>query len=321
MTIHRHFFIPLVATLAVIVTVLVILSVPASASPERISIAYCKDSVPFHFSDESGQPAGIIIDLWRLWSEKTGIAIGFRAADWDETLAMVGSGAADVHAGLFFNKERDKFLDYGVALTKTDTHFFSHAVLPLMMDIGDLAAYRVGVIDGDYVEGYLKERLPKGTVVPFSDYDSIMNALQNGTLRVFAADTPTGLFHLAKNGLLSEFTFVSEKPLYRNDWFVAVQEGNKVLLEVINRGMALITDEEKRNITRKWIASGETSAKTLIISMDRDYAPLTFINSMGKPSGFFIDIWRDWAQKTGQQPSGSIFQRRFMKRLQESTIG
>ncbi len=301
MTLNKIFFKTIAAAMAVIVMVLATVSTGTSASPDRISIAYSKDSVPFHFSDESGQPAGIIIDLWRLWSEKTGIAIDFRAADWDETLSMVGSGAANAHAGLFFNKERDKFLDYGVALTKTDTHYFSHVALPPIKEIDALAAYRVGVLDGDYVEGYLKERLPKGAVIPFSDYDAIMNALQKGTLLVFAADTPTGLFHLDKNGLISEFTFVSEKPLYQNDWFVAVQEGNKALIEVINRGMALITDEEKRDINRRWIAYGDEGSKALIISMDRAYAPLTFINALGRPSGLFVDMWRDWAQKTGHQ--------------------
>ncbi len=142
------------ATLTVMMTVLASFSVSVAEPPERISIAYSKDSVPFHFSDDSGKPAGIIIDLWRLWSQKTGIAIDFRAADWDETLTMVGSGTADVHAGLFYNKERDKFLDYGSALTKTDTHYFSHVALPPIKEIDGLEAYRVGVLGGDFVEGF-----------------------------------------------------------------------------------------------------------------------------------------------------------------------
>ena len=121
---HFSWFFRWATILTVVLSVLASFSVSAYASPERISIAYCKDSVPFHFTDENGQPSGIMIDLWRLWSEKTGIPIDFQAASWDETLTMVGSGVADVHAGLFFNKERDKFLDYGTALTKTDTHYF-----------------------------------------------------------------------------------------------------------------------------------------------------------------------------------------------------
>ncbi|MFC1857021.1 transporter substrate-binding domain-containing protein [Thermodesulfobacteriota bacterium] len=35
--------------------------------------------------------------------------------------------------------------------------------------------------------------------------------------------------------------------------------------------------------------------------MDRAYAPLTFINALGRPSGLFVDMWRAWAQKTGRQ--------------------
>ena len=70
-------------------------------TPERVTIAYSKDLAPFHFSDDNGQPAGMIVDTWRLWSKKTGIAIDFRPAEWHDTLTLVGSGAADVHAGLF----------------------------------------------------------------------------------------------------------------------------------------------------------------------------------------------------------------------------
>jgi len=298
---HFSWFFRWATILTVVLSVLASFSVSAYASPERISIAYCKDSVPFHFTDENGQPSGIMIDLWRLWSEKTGIPIDFQAASWDETLTMVGSGVADVHAGLFFNKERDKFLDYGTALTKTDTHYFTHAALPQIKGIGGLAPYRVGVVRGDYVEEYLKERLPEGNVVPFPDYDAIMKALQEGTLKVFAADTPTGLFHLDKNGLLSEFTFVSEKPLYQNDFFFAAQEGNQALIEKVNQGMALITDEEKRDIKRRWVASGDEKGEAIIISIDRSYAPFTFVNVLGRPSGLFVDMWRAWAEKAGRK--------------------
>jgi len=72
------------------------------SNPERISVAYCTDCVPFHFRDEEGQPAGMIVDLWQLWSEETGIGIDFQPATWSETLQRVGDGRSQVHAGLFF---------------------------------------------------------------------------------------------------------------------------------------------------------------------------------------------------------------------------
>jgi ABC-type amino acid transport substrate-binding protein len=181
-------------------------SVGAVQSPQRISIAYCSDTVPFHFTDENGQAAGIIIDMWRLWSEKTGIEIDFKAASWEDTLTMVGSGTADAHAGLFFNNERDKYLDYGNPLTKTGTHLFSNKILPPLNQVKDLAQYKVGVIADDFVEGYLKDQLPVESVIPYPDYETLMLALANGFVQVFAADTPTGLFYLKKFELDSYFT-------------------------------------------------------------------------------------------------------------------
>ncbi len=274
-----------------------------TAAPDRLSVVYCVDCVPFHYQDENGEPAGLIIDYWRLWSEKTGVEIDFTATPWDDTLTMVGSGAVDAHAGLFFTEERDKFLAYGSALRRTDTHVFFHRTVPATTDLRQLTAYRVGVISKDYVESYLKERVPGGHIVGYPDYDSIIAALKAGELRVFAADTPTGLYHLKKAGVLADFTYINDGPLYRNNWFTAAREGDEATVDLINAGMARITEAEQREIGRRWIGDIRDAAKddALIIAMDRHYPPFTFLNAQGRPAGLFVDLWRAWSEKTGSK--------------------
>ena len=142
----------------------------AAGKPERISVAFCTDCVQFHFQNKAGKADGLIIDMWRLWSERTGIAVDFNAATWEETLKMVGEGRADAHAGLFFNEERAKFLEYGTSLTETDTQFFVHKDLPGIEKVGDLIHYKVGVFSGDYVEGSLQKKLPPENIVGFESY-------------------------------------------------------------------------------------------------------------------------------------------------------
>jgi ABC-type amino acid transport substrate-binding protein len=285
-------------------------STVAESGPQRISVAYCIDCVPFHFSDPQGEPAGMIVDIWRLWSKKTGIAIDFKPAQWQETLRMVGDGEADVHAGLFFNEERDRFLDYGVALRRTDTHVFLHRSLPDISSIEELAAYRIGVLAGDYVESYLKERLPAEVVVAYPSYEAILEALQKGGIRAFAADTPTGVFHLQQVGLLAEYKFPPSQLLYQNDWFLAVQEGNGSLLEVLDEGMARISEEERRAVGRHWTVSSGSEEEALIIAVDRGYPPLSLMNAQGRPAGLLVDLWRLWSAKTGRRRpdarSGSV---------------
>jgi len=63
MNIHKCFVRTLAALLALAVLISASNSVSAGISPERISIAYPKDSVPSYFFHESGQLVGIIMDI------------------------------------------------------------------------------------------------------------------------------------------------------------------------------------------------------------------------------------------------------------------
>ena len=269
--------------------------------PERISVAYSIDSIPFQYTDERGEPSGIIIDYWRLWSRKTGIAINFIGAPWNETLTLTRDGKVDAHAGLFFNEDRDRFLDYGVALTRTDTNVFFHNSIGIPDDVRKLSAYRIGVLGKDFVEGYLKEQVEPDAVVGFPDYSMIMEKIQSGELKVFAADTPTGLYHLAQAGLLAKFHYDHLTPLYQNDWLVASSEGNAGILELINQGMALITPEERKRIERRWVSGmpGEAS-DAIIIAISSNYAPFSTIGIDGKPGGYLVDLWREWGRQVGR---------------------
>jgi PAS domain S-box-containing protein len=294
-----------------------------AAKPKKISVAYCVDCVQFHFKNDQGHADGLIIDLWRLWSKKTGIEIDFKPASWEETLRMVGAGEADVHAGLFFNDERNKFLEYGTSLTETDTHFFVHKSISGIQSVDELKDVKVGVLSGDYVEGYLKERLPPTNIIGFESYEAIISALENGQLKAFAADTPTGLFHLQKAGLGFDFEFPADKPLYRNSWFTAATKGNKELIGVINEGMALITQKEKDAIERRWSLiivqkASEADAEgvrpglnlsleesewlaghqTIRVHNETDWPPFNFFES-GRPQGFSIDYMKLLAETLG----------------------
>ena len=273
-----------------------------NATPEcngtPIKAAYCIDCVPFEFQDEQGDATGLIIDLWKLWSEKTGQCVEFIPYVWAETLTKVGSGEADVHAGLFFNEQRDKYLDYGQSLSQTSTHVFLHKSLPAIDKLSDVSAYRVGVVAADYVEGYLKERLPPESIVPYPNHDAIIAALKSGTLRAFAADTPTAIYHLKKAGLLHEFSLKHAQFLYNSNWFFAVSQGNQSLLERINNGFNLILEEERLKISRQWIP--KVDDRVLTIAIDRDNPPLSRMSLFGEPEGFLVDYWRAWAKETGQ---------------------
>ncbi|MFK5894801.1 MAG: PAS domain S-box protein, partial [Pseudomonadota bacterium] len=236
-------------------------------SPTRVSVSYCTDCVPFHFQNEQGNPTGMIIDLWQLWSKKNQVQIDFHPANWSESLNRVKSGQSQLHAGLFFSKHRDLYLDYGATLANTDTHVFLHRSLPLIERVEDLAGYRTGVLAGDYVETYLKEILPADAVISYNNYETLLSELQEGKLKSFAVDTPTGIYHLKKHKLLDKFKISTSHRLYSNNWRVAVAKGNTKLLKWVNKGMKKITAAERDKVLKRWsdvISKDDKSAVTVL---------------------------------------------------------
>lgn len=280
--------------------VYLLLNGPAIAqdSSDSLSVVYCQDCIPFEFQNDAGEPAGMIIDHWKLWSDKTGIDVDYQPAPWGETLAMVRDGRVDAHAGLFYSKARDEYLTYGPRLNKSDTHVFYHQALPIAQP-QDILSYRVGVIAGDYVEGYLKREFPDLALVGYSDYGELLIDLKSGKLKVFAADTLTGLYHLQQSELATDFQYKANQPLYRSDWFVAVPEGMSDTLTRIQKGMQKISTEDKLEIARRWIvSSGGRDPNTIVVAIDRNYPPFSLLGPDGKPTGMMVEFWRQWSQAT-----------------------
>ncbi|WP_394698506.1 transporter substrate-binding domain-containing protein [uncultured Desulfobacter sp.] len=115
--------------------------------PKAITVVYSKDCIPFYFQNDEKKPDGIIIDKWKLFAKKTGINIRFTPAAWKDTLRMVKNGSADAHAGLFFNTQRDTYLDYGPPLLTSNSHIFRNKHLSSQ---SDLKAFCIGVIKEDF---------------------------------------------------------------------------------------------------------------------------------------------------------------------------
>jgi PAS domain S-box-containing protein len=271
-------------------------------APSEISVTYCNNCVPHQFTNELNEPDGPIVDYWKLWSRKTGIPVRFVPAQWSQTLHKVQSGEVDAHAGLFYSDERATFLDYGSPLMSSDTHIFIHKDLPFPKSVPELQAYRIGVMKGDLVEGWLKKNVGESVVVGFADYPSIMAALKAKTIKAFAADTLPGLSQLAKADLLPCFRYETLQPLYTSEFFPAVAKGNSEGLDLINKGMQSISGEERKRISRIW-ASGKRSKDpdSIIVAIDEDYPPFSSMGIDGEPQGLLVDLWREWGQTVGRQ--------------------
>jgi PAS domain S-box-containing protein len=289
-------------TLLVSLVVFVLTGLPALAAPQKLTIAIGSDSVPYYFQGLDGAPQGLLVDLWRTWSSKTGVPVNFIAANFKDSLRLVREGKADLHAGCFVSPQRKKYLDFVAPVVKVQTNFFVQRNIYGVQTLQDLRAFRIGLIAGDYAREFLQQNLPKASLAIYPSNHALFDAIQKGDIKVFIKDTAIALNMLAKLGIINRFRFDMERPLYTRDWFCAVRKGDKKLPSLIRKGMALISAEERSAIELRWINSSSFKVKDrLVISCSKGYTPFTSLSPSGRPAGLLVDIWRLWAQKTGKQ--------------------
>ena len=265
---------------------------------QKITIAVSTDTVPFHFNDDQGQPAGIIVDMWRLWSKKTGVEIAFKSAPWNETITMVRDGRADVHAGLNYNPDREEFLDFGDPLINSDSFFFFHKDIFGLNAVEDLIAFRIGIVKGAHEASILRSSLPQATLIEYEDQKALYDALGQGEIKVFVDVEQMARHFLIQRGMAHLYRYNLESPLDKNAFYPAVGDGD-TRLTLIQKGFEKISVQEMAEIERRWISP--RLKDVLIIACERNYPPFTQLGVNGKASGMLIDLWRLWAEKTGTQ--------------------
>lgn len=251
--------------------------------------------------------SGWLIDLWKLWSKKTGIKVSFIFAPFSQSLQMVKDGRAHVHAGCFKSQARSVYLDYITPLIDLETHIFHSKSIYGIKRINDLKGFKVGAITGDFAVEYLKEKLPDISLALYPDNKSLFNAIHASDIKVFVKDKPIGLYMLKQQGALYDFHYNVSRPLYSKPFYAAIGKDEYHLLQTIKDGMELISAQERAQIEYQWNRTAyEKSRNTLVISMIKDHKPFAMLNHEGQPAGLLVDIWKLWAQKTNQRIAFNI---------------
>lgn len=223
---------------------------PDEGAPRLIRVAIDDNYPPYIFRNDKGQIQGILVDLWRLWEQKTGIRVVLLAMDWSHALDTMKSGGADVIDTIFFTEARSRIYDYSKPYATINVPVFFHRTLSGISGVGSLLGFRIGVKRGDAcIDVFKSHGIEKG-LVEYDSYEAIVKDAAMGRIRVFCIDEPPAFFFLNKYDILDQFHYTD--PLYSGEFHRAVAKGNTRLLAIVERGFASITDEERQAIEKKW---------------------------------------------------------------------
>ncbi|BCS89843.1 transporter substrate-binding domain-containing protein [Pseudodesulfovibrio sediminis] len=222
---------------------------------DRLVVAIDKDYAPLSLITPTGEPAGLIVDLWRLWSQQTGVAVEFASGTWEETIEMVKSGKADVHSGLFKNANRSEWLAFSTPLhsLKSALYYRTHSK-PLSFN--SLKGVKVGAVRGTFQFEYLHEQFPQLAIAEYEDHEAALTGLIAGEIDALFDEVPTidrSLARLGWQGLVSR----SQNSEISNIVYGAVVKSRTALIKRIDEGMHNLNPALLAAIDKQWIIKPE----------------------------------------------------------------
>lgn len=223
---------------------------PAGTAEQReIRVVMDDNYPPYVFYGAAGNLQGILIDQWKLWEEKTGVHVELTATDWSGALSAMKNGEYDVIDTAFYNEERAAWLDFTEPYVTIDVTVFHDKRIGGITDMRSLEGFIVAVKKGDACVQVLEDG-GITDLVQYQSYEAIIDAADEGRVRVFVMDEPPAMYYLYKRDMADRFTH--SESIYSGQFHRAVAKGDASTLALVNAGFSAITQKEYQAIQDKW---------------------------------------------------------------------
>ena len=235
-----------------------LLTAPKPPNPdgiESISVVLDDNYPPYVFRNADGTVQGILVDQWAQWSKQTGVEVEIHAMDWADALDGMRAGKYDVIDTVFFNAERDTWLDFTKPYVTIDVPIYHHNEIGGITNAASLAGFTVAVKAGDACIPILRDA-GVADIEEYPSYEAVIDAAKNGDVSVFVVDEPAALYFLYQKGIAGDFS--RSQSLYSGQFHRAVKQGDVQMLGLVELGFSRISSEKLHQIDDMWFGREST---------------------------------------------------------------
>ncbi|WP_137226971.1 transporter substrate-binding domain-containing protein [Shewanella sp. MEBiC00475] len=253
-----------------------------------VVIAMQNNVEPYIDIGTDGLPHGMLVDLWTLWSEKTGINIDFVAGDMNSTIEDVKRGVADVHIGYPESQEMRTGLKQTWHIISVKSRFFSTNLNLKNIKNNDM---RIGLFPTAPYISDIKKAFPKAQIRFYDSLDSMVKASRIDEITGFVSSAAMTSHYLLANKLWAEFRQYDDIE-FSTDMYVLTRIDDSGLADRIQAGFNLISVEELIQIERKWLINPDdrffaSSANKIKLTIQQKQ----YISSLGAIKMGYLKNW------------------------------
>ncbi len=231
---------------------LVLNSAFSFALENSLQIGIQKNLIPLEYIDDQGEPRGIIVDIWKLWSVKTESSIEFIPLPKNTNVSTLETARVDIISNLGnLPKAESDGLRHSLPLCGIEYFIFSHKNSKELKDIGSFKNFKIGVIQDNFTGNLEGIGLPLSIIKRYPTNISLYHGLANGEVQAAVASEVMFRVALAKT-IATMKVSQSAEPVTTRSIYAMVANDNEALQQKINLGLEKITPAEIQAIKSRW---------------------------------------------------------------------
>ncbi|MDX1677648.1 diguanylate cyclase domain-containing protein [Arsukibacterium sp.] len=204
-----------------------------------------------------GEATGLLVDLWRLWSEKTGTSIAFVPDNTIDSLASLANQRIDAYIGFPAVDNLSPQLTQAYHIYSFSTAYYrlkSSQQPPLESHF----AGNIGIFNNTSYLAELQRRYPAVTFKRYPSLETLANATLKGEIDGFFSADVIAQTRLDQLNLANHFVDMPTTRMFA-PLYVYTHIENSELAEKIKQGFNQIPLSELSVIEKQWIRSPEHS--------------------------------------------------------------
>ncbi|MCG8471473.1 MAG: transporter substrate-binding domain-containing protein, partial [Desulfobacterales bacterium] len=243
-----------------------------NAHSGTIRLAPSPNWEPMEFFDKTGTYSGLVAEYIRLIENRLDFKFKIVRIDtWENVLNLAQNREVDMISAAHRTRERDAYLDWTQPFLSLSNTIIVKKSVPGILTLGRMHGMSIGVPTGYAVYNYIQATYPELNLIPVATGREGMRMVSFGELDAMIMEVPNALEvietqQITNLRLAGTIDFKVDLGIAtRNDW--------PLLGQIMKKGLALITKEERETLYKKWVKLEQTpfyrnpTFWTVVISM------------------------------------------------------
>ncbi|MBF0259064.1 MAG: transporter substrate-binding domain-containing protein [Desulfamplus sp.] len=207
---------------------------------------------PIEFFDQNGNYSGIAADYARLIGEKLGIRFQIvRTANWNDVIERVKRREVDVLGNAVKTPQREQYLQFPEPYLKIPSVIIIRNSVKGNITLDMLKGMDIVMVSGYGYVDIIRNKYPELNFDLVPELKTALRKVSFGMADAFVGDLATASFYLESEGITNlRLGGETEPPnisgfAVRSDW--------PELGTILEKGIAMLTEQEKKEIYNRWI--------------------------------------------------------------------